>query len=152
MKTLIIYQSIHHGNTEKVAWKIGEVLGAVLKKPNEVEPEDFANYDLIGFGSGIYFTKFHASVLKLIAGLPAVDGKKAFSFCTHGSTFYPPGGWNKKMLVLLKEKGFTVLGGFQCPGFDTWGPFKIFGGLCKGRPNEKDLARAVAFAEGLKIS
>jgi flavodoxin len=150
MKTLIIYQSIHHGNTEKIAKKIAEVLGADLKKPNEVKPEDLANYDLIGFGSGIYFSKFHASMLKFIASLPEMSGKKAFSFCTHGSPLYPPGGWNKKTAALLKNKVFNVLGVFQSPGFDTFGPFKLFGGLCKGRPNEKDLANAAKFAEGLK--
>ena len=30
------YESIHHGNTEKVARAIAEVLGADLKKANEV--------------------------------------------------------------------------------------------------------------------
>lgn len=151
MKTLIIYQSIHHGNTEKVAKKIAEVLSADLKKPNEVKPEDLANYDLIGFGSGIYFTKFHVSILNFIANLPDQGGKKVFSFCTHGSPFYPPGGWNKKPVVLLKDKGFNVLGVFQCPGFDTFGPFKWIGGLCKGRPNEKDLSAAAQFAHSLLL-
>jgi flavodoxin len=150
MKTLIIYQSIHHGNTEKVAKKIAEVLGADLKKPNEVKPEDLANYDLIGFGSGIYFMKFHVSILNFINALPNMAGKKVFSFCTHGSPFFPPGGWNKNFQAMLQAKGFAVVGGFQCEGFDTWGPFKLFGGLCKGRPNEKDLDRAAKFAEGLK--
>lgn len=150
MKTLIIYQSIHHGNTEKIAKKICEVLGADLKKPNEVKPEDLVNYDLIGFGSGIYFTRFHVSILKFIKELPQMPGKKVFTFCTHGSEITPPGGWNKRINALLKEKGFDVLDNFQCQGFDTWGPFKLFGGLCKGRPNENDLAKAAIFAESLK--
>jgi flavodoxin len=150
MKTLIIYQSIHHGNTEKVARKIAEVLGADLKKPNEVKPEDLANYDLIGFGSGIYFTKFHVSILNFINALPDMAGKKVFTFCTHGSSIYPPGGWNKKIQAILKQKGFEAVGSFQCQGFDTFGPFKWIGGLCKGRPNENDLSAAAQFAEGLK--
>jgi flavodoxin len=150
MKTLIIYQSIHHGNTEKIAKKIAEVLGADLKKPNEIKPEDLANYDLIGFGSGIYFTKFHVSILNFINVLPNMSGKKVFTFCTHGSPLFPPGGWNKGIANLLKGKGFDIVGGFQCPGYDTWGPFKLFGGICKGRPNEKDMERVAKFAEGLK--
>ncbi|HTX86542.1 MAG TPA: flavodoxin family protein [Candidatus Nanoarchaeia archaeon] len=147
MKTLIIYQSIHHGNTEKIAKKIGEILDADLKKPDEVKPEDLANYDLIGFGSGIYFSKFHASILKFVDSLPVQDGKKAFIFFTHGA---PSGGAGKKFISQLKSKNFSLVGEFGCRGFDTFGPFKIFGGLAKGRPNEKDLSDAAAFAEGLK--
>ncbi len=147
METLIIYQSIHHGNTEKIAKKIGEVLEADLKKPNEVKPEDLANYDLIGFGSGIYFGKFHASMLKFVDGLSDAEGKKAFAFFTHGA---PGGRFGKNFSEKLKVKGFSLAGVFQCRGFDTFGPFKIFGGLAKNRPNEKDLADAAAFAERLK--
>jgi len=147
MRVLIIYQSIHHGNTEKIAKKIGEVLGADLKKPNEVKPEDLANYDLIGFGSGIYMGKFHASMLKFIDTLPELAGKKVFLFCTHGA---PKVNWANAIEEKFKEKNFNLIGKFACRGFDTFGPFKLFGGLAKGRPNEKDLSAATAFAEKLK--
>jgi flavodoxin len=147
MKTLIIYQSIHHGNTEKIAKKIAEVLGADLKKPNEVKPEDLANYDLIGFGSGIYYTRFHISILKFVDSLPEMSGKKAFIFYTHGARVEKFG---KKFSEKLTAKGFSLAGEFQCLGFDTFGPFKLIGGLCKGHPDEKDLIAAAVFAEKLK--
>ena len=39
---------------------------------------------------------------------------------------------------------------FCCKAWDSWGPLKLFGGINKGRPDEKDLAAAKAFAERLK--
>jgi flavodoxin len=150
MKTLIIYQSIHHGNTEKVARKIGEVLGADLKKPNEVKPEDLAGYDLIGFGSGIYAWNFHRAILKFIGSLPEMPGKKAFIFFTHGSK--SPEKYASSTLKKLEEKHFSIAGQFDCQGWDTFGPLALFGGMGKGLPNEADLAKAGKFAEGLVLS
>jgi len=59
MKTLIIYVSFHHGNTLKIANEIAEVINADMVKPNEIKIENILSYDLIGFGSGIYFMKHH---------------------------------------------------------------------------------------------
>jgi flavodoxin len=147
MRTLIICQSIHHGNTKKVAEAMAKVLDAEVKLPSEVKVEDLANYDLIGLGSGIYFGRFHVSMLKLVKGLPDMADKKAFAFSTHGNKAK---GWNKGFIKLLSGKGFNVLGDYECIGFDTWGPFKLIGGMGKGHPNEEDLNEAAAFAEKLK--
>jgi len=146
MKTLIIYMSVHHGNTEKIAGKIGEVLDAELKRAEEAKPEELVNYDLIGFGSGIYFGKFHDSILKFIDSLPDMAGKKAFVFSTHGS---PAKGHNKEFIKILTQKNFKVLGDYECQGFDTYGPFGLIGGLAKGHPNDDDLKKAAEFAEKL---
>ncbi len=76
MKTLIIYTSIHRKNTEKVAKKMANVLEAKLLTPDEADARTINEYDLIGFGSGIYFRKHHKSLLNFIDGLPAVKNKK----------------------------------------------------------------------------
>ena len=34
------------------------------------------------------------------------------------------------------------VGAFCCPGFDTWGPLRLVGGVNKGRPDDTDLERA----------
>ncbi len=52
MKSLIVYASVSHGNTEKVARTIGEVLGADVMDAKVVDPTVIQTYDLIGFGSG----------------------------------------------------------------------------------------------------
>ena len=37
------------------------------------------------------------------------------------------------------------IGRFQCKGFDTYGPFKLIGGIAKGHPDQKDIREAVEF-------
>jgi len=70
MKTLIIYELVHHGNTEKVVKIMASVLEADLLKPDEIDKKILFDYDLIGFGSGIYFGKHHKRLLDFINSLP----------------------------------------------------------------------------------
>lgn len=51
--------------------------------------------------------------------------------------------------AVVKEKNADIVGEYGCPGFDTFGPFKIVGGIRKGRPNENDIAKAVQFFRGI---
>ena len=146
MKTLIVYTSVHHQNTEKVAKVMAEELEADLTPTGNAKPETLAAYDLIGFGSGIYFGKHHKTLLQFAETLPPVTQKRAFVFSTSGD--------GKIHHAALKEKlvnrGFSIVNEFCCKGWDTVGPLKLFGGINKGRPDEKDLAAARAFAQGLK--
>jgi flavodoxin len=146
MKTLLICVSIHHGNTEKIAKEIANVLEAKLAKPQELDVSTIAKYDLIGFGSGIYHSKHHKSLFKLLDKLSTQKNKKAFIFTTNGASK----DYNEPLKDKLLEKGFNITGEFSCKGFDTWGQFKIIGGINKGRPNEHDLENARKFAEELK--
>ena len=150
MENLIICISIHHGNTEKVAKAIAEILDAELVKPHEVDITTLSKYDLIGFGSGIYFGKHHKSLLSFVDELPALKNKKAFTFHTSGLRkirFFHE--CDKPLKRKLLEKGFNVIGEFSCPGFDTNGLVKFIGGIRKGRPNKKDLEKARNFAKNL---
>ena len=52
--------------------------------------------------------------------------------------------------VILKEKKTDIIGKFGCKGYDTFGPFKLVGGIAKGHPDEKDLEAAVSFVAGLQ--
>ena len=142
MKVLIIYNSVHHGNTEKIAKVIADELKAKMAKPTEEEVNKLSGYDLIGFGSGIYIGQHHNSILQLVEKLPVVKGKKAFVFCTSGVSK----NYNKSLKEKLIAKGFQVVGEFSCRGFDTFGPLKLIGGIKKGRPNEEDFRKAREFA------
>ncbi|MCI2427102.1 flavodoxin, partial [Candidatus Acetothermia bacterium] len=62
MKALIIYLSVHHNNTEKVARVLAKALDADLLKVREADAAILKQYDLIGFGSGIYFGRHHKSL------------------------------------------------------------------------------------------
>ena len=84
MKTMIVYTSVHHQNTEKVAKVMAEELEADIVQIAKAQPETLATYDLIGFGSGIYFGKHHKTLLQFVETLPPVTQKKAFVFSTCG--------------------------------------------------------------------
>jgi len=154
MKTLLIYISIHHGNTEKIAKAMSEILYAELLKPNEVEINSLLKYDLIGLGSGIYFFKHHKALLKLADKLPIMKNKKVFIFSTRG--IGPVWFYHRPLKKKLLEKGFNIVGEFSCRSFDTYlfdkyvPLLRFTGGLNKGRPNTKDLEKARIFSRGLK--
>ncbi|KUK75086.1 flavodoxin family protein [Methanobacterium sp. 42_16] len=147
MKIAIIYKSIHHGNTKKIAEVMAETLKADLFDLKDVNMDVIGKYDLIGFGSGKYFLRPHKKLRNFVEKLDNVDSKKAFVFSTSGDG--KPMGWLEKN---LSKKGFDVLGEFYCKGFDTYAFAKIIhrGGLNKGNPDEKDLENARNFAESLK--
>jgi len=147
MKTIIICQSIHHGNTKKIAQVFAEILNSDIISPADVTNFNIDEYDLIGFGSGIYAGKHHSSLFKFIKELKTCN-KTAFIFSTraiHPLTFY-----HKILRNRLADKGFTILDEFSCQGFSTYGPLKLIGGINKGKPNQDDLSNAKIFAQNLK--
>ncbi|MEM2941580.1 MAG: flavodoxin family protein [Thermoproteota archaeon] len=152
MKTLIIYVSIHHDNTEKIARAMMNILNADLVKPTEVVDNYVSKYDLIGFGSGIYFGKHHKSIFDLIDRLPAQNGKEAFIFSTSGlRKIRFIHDFDKPLRKKLLEKGFHIVGEFNCRGWDTYPLWvKPFGGVNKGKPGEKEIEEAKRFAESLE--
>lgn len=144
MKTLIIYESIHHGNTRKIASAMAEDLNAKIIKASDINIGSLNEYDLIGFGSGIYYGRMHKNILKLIESLPTSQNKKVFVFSTSGQGKYQ---YNNYIKEKLEQKGSQVVGSFACKGYDTFGPFKLIGGIAKGRPNAEDIQNAKGFAE-----
>jgi flavodoxin len=149
MKTAIICYSYHHGNTEKIARRIAAVLEAKLMKPEEVDVSGLAEYDLIGFGSGIYFSKHHKSLLKLVNAMPEMKGRKAFIFSTAGRGEPTMASNHRALRTGLEGKGLVIVGEFSCYAWDTFFILRLIGGINKGRPNEDDLAKAETFAKDL---
>ena len=146
MRTAIVYASVHHGNTEKLVKRIAEECQMDLIDAVKQPDADLSSYDMIGFASGIYFSKFHQSILEFAEkNLP--DDKKVFLICTYG------GSANYKSIEqILDKKRSKVIGKFGCKGYDTFGPFKLVGGIAKGHPDEKDIKNALPslFAYGCK--
>lgn len=153
MKTLIVYVSVHHGNTEKVAKAMANTLDAVLLEVKQANAGMLEQYDLIGFGSGIYFGKHHRSLLDFVDMLPMLRNKKAFIFSTSGLRKIPfIHNFDKPLKEKLQRKGFDIIGEFSCRGLDTYKATRLVGGVNKGRPNAEDLRQAEDFARGLKNS
>jgi flavodoxin len=153
MKTLIIYISIHHGNTEKVAKVMADILDANLLQVKQADADMLEKYDLIGFGSGIYFSKHHESLLNFVDKMSVLTNKKAFIFSTSGLRKIPfVHDFDKPLRKKLQRKGLDIIGEFSCRGLDTYRATKLVGGVNKGRPNADDLRQAEDFASGLKNS
>lgn len=151
---LVLFSYFHH-NTEKIAKVFAEVLDTQILKPQEVDPQGFDRYKLVGFGSGIYDYKQHQSLFNLVDKLPQAAGKKVFLYSTCGvpAPFVNDKTVKGNHLPLkdkLESKGFEVVGEFGCAGFNTNSFLKYFGGINKGRPNARDLANAEKFALNLK--
>ncbi|MFA4824935.1 MAG: flavodoxin family protein [Methanoregula sp.] len=152
---LVVVFSYHHKNTEKIAHVIAKVLGAPVKSPQQVNPDEILEYDLVGFGSGIYSATFDASILDLADRLPQVNNKKAFLFSTYGAPAFAANrefveNNHSQIREILKSKGYTVIGEFGCAGWNTNSFLKYFGGLNKDKPDAEDLRNAEEFARDMK--
>lgn len=143
MKTAVCYYSRHHGNTLKVLEAMGTGIDLIdVTSRVAVHLED---YDCIGFASGIYYSKFHQTVLDFARQyLP--QGKDVFFVYTCGSIRK---GYTSAIAEAVSAKGATILGEYGCRGFATFGPFKLIGGIAKGHPDSGELEKARIFYQSL---
>jgi flavodoxin len=147
MQTAIIYASVHHGNTRRIAEAIAGVLRATLVPVEQATALDPLP-DLVGFGSGIYFGRHDGLLLEFVRNVKSMPAH-SFVFSTAGISSLSA-LWHRSLVAELRRGGSQVVGQFSCPGWDTVGPLRLFGGLHRGRPNESDLARAIQFAHDLQ--
>lgn len=145
MKTAIIYYSKHHGNTKKVLDAIASKNEVTLINVLENPTTDLSEYDRIGFASGIYYSKFHKTLLEY-AKKYMPDGKKTFFIYTYGAK---KDGYTKAISEAVSQHNAEVLGEFGCFGFNTFGPFKLIGGIAKGHPDNTDIDKAISFYRGI---
>ena len=154
MKSALVCISTHHGNTDKIANAMADALGAPVLRPEKATIQSLTEYDVIGFGSGIYFMKHHKNLLNFIGKLPVMKNKKAFIFSTAGvSDRLVEKNLSKNHRALrnkLIDKGFEIMGEFSCCGYMKRGWYHPQGSRNNGRPNEEDLKRAWQFADDLK--
>lgn len=147
MKTVIIYYSKHHGNTKKLLDAIQKESAdeITLLDVTEADNVKLEAYDRIGFASGIYFSKFDKRLLEF-AKSHMPKGKEVFFIYTCGS---PKEGYTKAIREAVSGSGARVLGEYGCLGFDSYGPFKLIGGIAKGHPDQTELKQAVDFYKNL---
>ena len=146
LRTAIVYQSPHHGNTKKLLDAIVNAYPEVELIQAGNEPFDPAGYDAIGFASGVYAGKLHRKVRKVLDELSGI-GKKAFFLYTCGDN--EGGKYGERYVQTLQDKGFESCGYFWCVGHDSFGPLRLVGGIHKGKPDTDDQKDAVSFFESL---
>ena len=141
MKTAIVYYSKHHGNTRKLLDAIAKENDVTLIDVTENPNADLSSYDRIGFASGIYYSSFARQILTFAeTNLP--ENRDVFYIYTHGA---PAGNFLKAIRGIAGKKHCRELGEYRCQGFDTFGPFKLVGGIAKGHPTEEEIRGAAEF-------
>ena len=142
-KAIIIYASTHHGNTKKLVDAISEAHKIPAIDATRIPEADLSGYDLIGFASGIDFGKFYEPVeCFLRRNLP--EGKQVFFLYTCAK---PSHRFTESIKSEAGKKGAVCLGEFGCRGYNTYGPWKLIGGMNKNHPSEEELADALRFFE-----
>ena len=145
-KTLIVCDSPHHGNTRKVADAIAaEFADITVLTVEEAKTVRMEDYDLVGLASGIYYGSFSKPILSYAETLPF--GTAVFTLYTYGMKRE---GYVNRLHEILRSRGCRILGSYGCPGYDTFGPFGLIGGISKDHPNATDLRLASSFYEHLK--
>lgn len=144
-KAAIIYASRHHGNTKKLVEAIAERYEVTLIDAEVEYRADLTSFDLIGFASGIDFGKFYDSVENFLKGnLP--ENKNVFFLYTCARK-------NEKFTESIRaeasKKGTRLMGEYGCKGFNTYGPWKIIGGMNRNHPSEAEMQEAILFFETL---
>jgi len=148
MKTAIIYYSKHHGNTKKLLDAIVETNPDIqLIDITEKHEVNLCKYDRIGIASGIYFGKFAKQILTF-AKINLPEYSKVFFVYTYGSADKKT--YTKEIKKIVKDLYCDIVGEFGCPGFDDFGPLKLFGGLQKEHPTVDEINSAVEFYEKVK--
>jgi len=120
---------------------MAEKINADILKAADVNLNKFEEYDIVGFGSGVYNGKLHKELSEILSKLPQQDDKKGFIFSTTGSKTYSSMA-HERFRPMLEEKSFEIIGEFSCLGFDT---ALTKEGINKGRPNKQDIKDAEDF-------
>lgn len=142
MKTIILVASVHKGNTKKIAENIASTINADVVDVIASSNVDISEYDNVIIASGVYFGKMHKSMLAILQKLNLKD-KNCYLVLTMGSK----SDYVKKITSVLKEQNIGIKSSFCCLGYDTYGPFKLVGGLNKNRPNDDDIKSAITWAK-----
>lgn len=146
MKTLIIFESTHHGNTFKLVDAIRKEWGCDLldlaEKDADKEHVNFDDYDLIGIASGVAFGRLYKEIEGFVASDKFPCNKSVFILYTCGNRNLKSAYYCDHIKETLKQKNCTIEGSYGCAGYDTFGPLKLIGGISKGHPDKMDIEGA----------
>ena len=96
----------------------------------------------------VYASVHHKNTEKVVKAIAEKHlRKKVFVMYTCGSDRSE--SYLKDIKDLIKSRECTLAAKYSCLAYDTFGPFKLIGGINKGHPNEADLQKAVDFYESL---
>lgn len=145
MRTIILYASRHHGNTKKLVDAIVEAHPEIdtldVKALGKNEYPNLHEYHLIGVATGIYYSEIDKDMARVLTNVLQPQDK-VFGLMTYGGK----NKWyGKDIDGICRMRQAIFMGVYGCPGFDTWGPFKLAGGVQKGHPTAEEIKGAVDF-------
>ena len=146
-KAVIIYASKHHGNTYKLVKAIFDKYDIPVIDATKETVVDLQGYEIVGFASGIDFGKFYKE-MEAFAKDNLPEKKKVFFLYTCAMERK---GFTDSMKEIVLEKEATILGEYGCKGYNTYGPWKVIGGMNKKHPTEAEILSAVEFFEKMII-
>lgn len=146
-KAVIIYQSSHHGNTKKLVDAIAAEYPVDVFEVESAKDAKLEDYDLIGLASGIAFGKFYRKLFTF-AAMSMPERKKLFFLYTCGKD---SPNYTRFLRTLASTYQCEIVGSYGCLGYDTFGPFKLIGGLNKDHPTEAEIRGAVRFYGNLLL-
>ena len=146
-KTVIVYASKHHGNTFKLIKAISDKYEIAIIDATKETHIDLQEYDIIGFASGIDFGKFYLEIENFAReNLPFQ--KEVFFLYTCAMDRE---GFTDSIKEIALEKDAVILGAYGCRGYNTYGPWKLIGGMNKSHPTKNEKQECVNFYEKLLI-
>ena len=144
--TLIVCFSTHHGNTRKVVDALAEEHEEItVVDVKDADQINLSDYNIIGLASGIYYGQFGKPLITWAQNIP--EKTSVFTLCTYG---FKADGYVNAINEVLRNRNCRLLGHYGCLGYDTFGPFRLIGGLAKGHPTPTDIRQASSFYSQLK--
>ena len=146
-KTVIVYASKHHGNTYKLVKAISDRYEIAMIDATKETSANLQEYDIIGFASGIDFGKFYLEIENFARqNLPFQ--KEVFFLYTCAME---RDGFTDVIKEIALEKDAVILGEYGCKGYNTYGPWKLIGGMNKSHPTENEIQTCINFYEKLLV-
>lgn len=140
MKAAVFYYSRHHGNTRKVLEAMAREGGLTLVDVTGHQAVRLEEYDCVASPPASITGSFR----RRCSNAPGSGcGGKGRVFCLYLRR--TPPRLHRGHRRIAREKNCPVLGEYGCKGYDTFGPFRLVGGIAKGHPDGRELEAARAF-------
>jgi flavodoxin len=150
VKGLVVYGT-SRGTTETIGEAIAEGMNeagadASALKTDLVKmvPQRIQSAEILGIGSPVYFLREPRFVADFVSGLPSLEGKRAFIFCTTGMDRV--GETLERLHALVSGRGATVVGAAKFRTAMSYLPYRRRGlGNPADLPDESELQAARKF-------
>ena len=79
-----------------------------------------------------YYSRHHGNTLKVLEAMAEAAEIDLIDVTSRMAARLPQ--YYAAITEAVKAKKCSILGTFSCRGYDTFGPFKLIGGMAKGPP------------------